>query len=266
MDEKARLYAALKRGDVEDDGERYGVDFDKKWAEKADADDDGESSSSDDDLDHVVEGSDGTDQQLVEWTDEFGRTRRGTAREAARAQRALKRSAQADEAANSDRFTARPVAPSRVIRGDTIQAAAFNPDDAVATQMADLAARRDRELTPPDAGRYDSKSEVRTKGTGFYAFSRDEAERREERDALEKERKETERLRHEKEQKEDERKNRRRLAIEARRRAIHEQKARKQADEFLDGLGADILQKQENQRTQPADGERRSTVTGDEHG
>ena len=34
MEEKARLYDALKRGDVEDIDDRYGVDFDRKWAEQ----------------------------------------------------------------------------------------------------------------------------------------------------------------------------------------------------------------------------------------
>ena len=37
MEEKARLYAAMKRGDVEDTDERYAVDFDRKWAEARDA-------------------------------------------------------------------------------------------------------------------------------------------------------------------------------------------------------------------------------------
>ncbi|KAI7171255.1 hypothetical protein KC352_g24961, partial [Hortaea werneckii] len=34
MEEKARLYAAMKRGDVEDVDEKYAVDFDKKWTDR----------------------------------------------------------------------------------------------------------------------------------------------------------------------------------------------------------------------------------------
>jgi len=36
MEEKARLYAALKRGDIEDVDDKYAVDFDRKWAEQPD--------------------------------------------------------------------------------------------------------------------------------------------------------------------------------------------------------------------------------------
>ena len=55
-------------------------------------------------------------------------------------------------------------------------------------------------------------------------------------EALEKERLETERVRREKEEK----KEARRRELEERRKAIGEKRARKQADSFLDGLGADL--------------------------
>src|ERR1700744_5626123 len=48
LEDKARLYAAMKRGEVEDADERYAVDFDRKWAE---AQERGERGGADDDDD-----------------------------------------------------------------------------------------------------------------------------------------------------------------------------------------------------------------------
>ena len=83
MEEKARLYTAMKRGDyVRTDGrdERGLIDFDRKWAEQAGHEDDVTSSDSDN------EGSDG-DQEVVEYLDEFGRTRKGAKADAVREER-----------------------------------------------------------------------------------------------------------------------------------------------------------------------------------
>ncbi len=80
-----------------------------------------------------------------------------------------------------------------------MQAEAFRPVDPEA--MAALAARRDRSPTPPDAVHYDASAEVRTRGTGFYAFSKDEAAREEEMRNLEAERAKTEAARREREEK-----------------------------------------------------------------
>ena len=93
MEEKARLYAAMKRGDVEDADEKYAVDFDQKCL---DAHVDDKEDESSDDVD-----SDEESRETVEYKDEFGRTRTGTRAEASRAQR-MQRS-KADLA--SDRFT-----------------------------------------------------------------------------------------------------------------------------------------------------------------
>ncbi|KAK5155710.1 hypothetical protein LTR04_005772, partial [Oleoguttula sp. CCFEE 6159] len=133
MEEKARLYAAMKRGDVEDADERHMVDFDRKWAEREAAAHNSDHDTSDDD-DNDDDDDAGTDaaEELVEYLDEFGRTRRGTKAEAAREER-RKKTLAADE---PDRFTARPAAPSNLIYGDAVQAAAFNPDEPMAAQMA----------------------------------------------------------------------------------------------------------------------------------
>ncbi|OCK78982.1 hypothetical protein K432DRAFT_383449 [Lepidopterella palustris CBS 459.81] len=226
MEEKARLYSAMKRGDVEDLDNKHLVDFDQKWAEreaKGEADDD---TSSDD-------GSDSEQEELVEYQDEFGRTRRGTRAEVAREERRKKMLA-ADE---PDRFTARPAAPSNIIYGDAVQSAAFNPDEPIAVQMAELAAKRDKEATPPPEEHFDGKREVRTKGVGFFHFSADEETRKKEMAALAKEREETERSRKER----DKRKEERRKEVEERKKIIREKRGKAQADRFLDALSEEVF-------------------------
>lgn len=160
------------------------VDFDRKWAETGQ---EGGFISSDEESDSA----DGN--ELVEYEDEFGRQRQGTRAEARREER--RRAAQAHAAETLQDLSARPAPPPQLIRGDVIQSAAFNPDAQIAAQMEDLARRRDRSLTPPPASHYDANSEIRSKGVGFYAFSREEGERRQEMEALERQRQETERER-----------------------------------------------------------------------
>lgn len=131
---------------------------------------------------------------MIEYVDEFGRTRQGTRADAARAARQER--GQADMA--GDRFTARPSAPSGVIYGDTIQHQAFNPDMPIAMQMEELAKKRDKSLTPPPDMHFDASREVRQKGTGFFQFSEDAEERKKQMEGLERERIQTERARSEK--------------------------------------------------------------------
>jgi hypothetical protein len=194
MEEKARLYAAMKRGDVEDEGERFAVDFDRKWAEKY-----GDGQSGEEDLSDEEE-EDDDDGGMVEYVDEFGRTRQGTRADAARVARQERGLADM----TGDRFTARPSAPSAVIYGDTIQHQAFNPDIPIAMQMEELAKKRDRSLTPPPDLHFDASREVRQKGTGFFHFSEDAEERKKQMADLERERLETERVRREREKRDAE--------------------------------------------------------------
>ena len=224
MEAKARLYAAMKRGDVEDTVDKYAVDFDRKWAESADARE-GEAISSDD-------GEDDASSGMVEYTDEFGRTRTGTASDAARAER-TKRGA---KEATSDRFTARPNAPENVIYGDAIQHAAFDPDAPMVSQMEALAAKRDRSLTPPAEEHFDGGKEIRTKGTGFFQFSGDAEERKRQMEGLERERGETERKREERVSRIEER----RRVVDARRAEIQQRRGKRKADDFLDQLGEEL--------------------------
>lgn len=233
MEEKARLYGALKRGDVEDEEERFGVDFDRKWAEEqarrgSDAEQEEEESSGADEE---------SEEEVVEFVDEFGRTRRGTRGEKEREERRMRMAER--EKLDGDRFTARPAMPENIIVGDTIQSAAFNPDEPIAAQMAELAAKRDRELTPPEEEHFDGSREVRTKGVGFFQFSRDNETRKQEMDALEREREETERRRKEAERRKEER----RREVEERRKKIQEKRGKAQADRFLDELMVELQEK-----------------------
>lgn len=242
MEEKARLYAAMKRGDyVPKEGEAAPlVDFDRKWAQ---AQEDGKgqqaSSSSEDEDDE-----DNVDNETVEYTDEYGRTRRGTRAEVARMERQQRVRAYA--AHEAETMSARPRAPENVIYGDAIQSEAFRAADE--DKMEELARKRDRSMTPPEMKHYDADSEIRTKGTGFFQFSKDEETRQAEMASLEAERLNTEKER----TRRDEEKERRRREVEERRRVIEqrrkelgEKKARKMADSFLDGLAADMGQGEE---------------------
>jgi hypothetical protein len=233
MEEKARLYAAMKRGDyIAKEGEAAPlVDFDAKWAEShPDADQERYSSSGTDDS-----GDDGgADNEIVEYKDEYGRTRRGTRADVARQQRRDHRMAVGAE--ELENMSARPKAPEKLIYGDAIQSHAFNPEDEAWDKMEQLAAKRDRSPTPPEDTHYDGNHEIRTKGVGFYHFSKDSEGRKSEMENLEKEREQTERVRREREAE----KERRRKEIEERRRKIGEKRAVKMADSFLDGLGAEL--------------------------
>lgn len=225
MEEKARLYDALKRGDVEDLDDKYGVDFDRKWAEKQEKGEVESASSSESEASEA--------EQLIEYTDEFGRTRKGTRAEVAREER-RKRTLAADE---PDRFTARPSMPTNIIYGDAVQANAFNPDETIAQQMADLAAKRDKELTPPPELHFDGRAEARQRGTGFFHFSKDEEERQEQMSRIEKEREETERVRKERKEQIDKRKE----MIKEKKRAMQEKRSQGKAEKFLDQLGAELF-------------------------
>lgn len=225
MEEKARLYAAMKRGDIEDvDGDHL-VDFDAKWAEQEARGDVDKDTSSDDGAD--------SEEELVEYTDEFGRSRRGTRADVAINER-RKRMMEVD---TPDRYTARPMAPSNIIFGDTIQSAAFNPDEPIAMKMAELAAKRDKEPTPPPDEHFDSRKEIRTKGMGFFQFSADEETRKKEMEALTKEREDTERSRKERERRKEER----RKQVEERKKVIQDKRGKAQATKFLADLSEEMF-------------------------
>ncbi|KAI9805592.1 MAG: hypothetical protein M1825_000843 [Sarcosagium campestre] len=236
MEEKARLYTAMKRGEYVPPGgderrslEELGlVDFDRKWAESnTEGQGTTEDASSDEDEDN-----DGSDQEMIEYTDEFGRQRQGTRADVAREER-RKRVLAADE---PDRFSARPAQPSNIIYGDTVQTAAFNPDESIAAKIEELAQKRDRSLTPPDDLHYDASAEIRSKGVGFYSFSKDKEGRKREMDQLERERVDTEQARRER----DRRKELRKAELLERRQKIKQKKGAAEADRFLESLTGEL--------------------------
>lgn len=243
MEEKAHIYEDLKKGyhlaegESSDDGdvaeeskmrrrERNAlVDFDRKWAEQEHNDDDG-----DDD-----ENSEDETGSMVDYEDEFGRTRHGTKAEAAQAARARRQQLNINNS-TEEKDTSRPSRPSNLIHGETIQSQAFNPDAAMASQMASLAARRDRSATPPSQTHYDAEAEVRTRGTGFYKFSADEKTREKEMEELLSTRRETEREREVR----CERKAERDRLKDERKKKVQELRSRHHAERFLEGLSVDL--------------------------
>jgi hypothetical protein len=250
MEEKARLYAAMKRGDVEDDAERFAVDFDRKWAEKYGDGQSGEEYLSDEDDEDEEEGE---GSGMVEYVDEFGRTRQGTRAEAARVARQERGLADM----SGDRFTARPSAPSGVIYGDTIQHQAFNPDFPIAMQMEELAKKRDKSLTPPPDMHFDASREVRQKGTVFFQFSEDAEERKKQMEGLERERIQTEKARSEKRKAEETDRETEHSAVPPQELPTQEAQDKRgykrKADEFFDELTARMAGEIPPTKSDPAD-------------
>lgn len=261
MEEKARLYRAMQRGDYVPTSDGGGtnreldslIDFDRKFADAASSNPrnpltgrggggGADNSSSDDDYASSSPSEDDDVMETVEYEDSLGRTRLGT-RSQARKQ-ARRRLAAAHASRDLEAANARPgVRPENLIVGDTVQHGAFNPDAGRERAMEELARRRDRSMTPPEEVRYDASAEVRSKGVGFYQFSRDKVGRERELGALGREREETERVRGEKGEgagesggREEGAGERRRRVREERRREIEEVRRRKEADRFLDGL------------------------------
>ena len=235
MEEKARLYASMKRGDYvppagkggragENKEENSLVDFDRKWAEDQEA---GRETNYDTSSDDGRGGDSDVEEELVEYEDDMGRTRKGTKAEAERERRRQNAKVHAEE--ELSKYSARPARPDNIVYGDTIQTAAFNPDDALAERMRTIAEKRDRSMTPPDEVHYDASKEVRSKGVGFYAFSQDKEGRQKEMEGLGKERVETERMKKERE----ERKEAKKRQVEERRREIGKKREKNLADAFL---------------------------------
>ncbi|KAJ6021383.1 hypothetical protein N7540_006887 [Penicillium herquei] len=157
------------------------VDFDRKWADeerkRQGSESEAESSADDDNA------------SIISYEDEFGRSRRGTRKEAASAARAKEEEA---DHGRSVQERWKPARPENLIYGETVQAEAFNPEGTIAAKMARLAAKRDRSATPPEEVHYNADAEVRNRGTGFYSFSTDEVERKKQMEELIRARQETE--------------------------------------------------------------------------
>ncbi|KAJ5211629.1 uncharacterized protein N7498_003275 [Penicillium cinerascens] len=199
------------------------VDFDRKWAnEERKREEALENSQEEDDDD------DDDNASMISYEDELGRSRRGTRAEAAQAVRAKEE----EERGHSMQERWRPNRPENLIYGEAVQSEAFNPDANIASHMANLAARRDRSATPPDQRHYDADAEVRNRGTGFYAFSRDETERQKQMDELKRAREETQRQR----DRLSARAAEHQATIDDRRRQVQELRSKRLAVRFLGGF------------------------------
>ncbi|EGE01520.1 hypothetical protein TEQG_00569 [Trichophyton equinum CBS 127.97] len=233
MLEKTKLYEELQKGEYlaerDSDSDEAGQPDDRKWAENRES---------------RIDTKDMSDDEItfVEYEDEFGRTRTGTKAEAAEAQQnrqlQQERSNMDDEEVERSMkpsrvpVAARPSRPSNVIYGSAIQAAAFNPDENITAQMSNLAKKRDKSLTPPPETHYNAEGEVRTRGTGFYAFSNDEEIRKKEMEELMASRSETTIERDQAAMKREAREK----AKQERRKKIEELRGKKRADKFLGSL------------------------------
>lgn len=243
MEEKTRLYNAMKRGDYVPptkklkggwagaEEERAGalIDFDRKWAERKserDRGSDSEEGSSSDEDDRLSDRSD--DEEMVDHEDEFGRTKKMTKRELRKLEREEGRGRRIDGAGGYDSdeedVRKRRIDPTKVIYGDVIQTAAFDRD---AFEMRQK--QREEEEREEQNVHYDATKEVRTKGVGFYQFSQDNDARKKEMDALADMREKTLRERKEKENKKEER----RKEVERRREELKRRRQGKEGERWL---------------------------------
>lgn len=252
MAAKARRYAMMQRGEyVPREGEAPSlVDFDRKWAEKREQGGGASASNSDSgrdsDSDSGSRSEDERDEkggpgntEMVEYVDEFGRTRLVSK---ARRDRDLRRQERAERAAQDlAEMRARPEPPpdaSRLIFGDVIQTEAI---EVAIDRPAPWGGRQGGDDNDDDnvaPTHYRAQDDVRTRGAAFYAFATDDEKKRAaQMQALADERTKTEAARAERSAQLDAR----RQEMAARRAALAERKAKKQADSFLDGLGKDLF-------------------------
>ncbi|KAK6501740.1 hypothetical protein TWF481_009567 [Arthrobotrys musiformis] len=237
MEEKTRLYNAMKRGDyvpptkkfkagwagAEEDRAGALIDFDRKWAEReANKETSDAETSSDDELSVRSD-----DEEMVEYEDEFGRTRKQTKREQRRLQREDMRTRVMAAAYDSDSedVRKRKVNYNRLIYDDTIQSGAFDHAEFErrGKELEEEARNADQDT------HYDATKEVRTKGVAFYQFSQDAETRKKEMDALKVERENTEKVKGKRLADKEER----RKEVERRREELKNRRQGKQGEKWL---------------------------------
>lgn len=229
LKEKAKLYEAMKRGDFNDDNGEGLVDFDRKWAEHPSD----EESENEDDANEEDDGD-----EIVEYEDEFGRTRKG---KKSHVEKEKRREATAKKAA--EEVAARDAVPEGLIIGNTIQTGAFATANFSAVPTSSMLSS----ALPPEEEydletHYDASKEVRTKGVGFYQFSTNTMERSVEMGELMNERKRT----GEERKMVEEKKKRRREEVEARREEVKRRRRVKVGESWLEGFmgGIDAADKE----------------------
>lgn len=243
MQEKAKLYDRLRRGEdlggctsmkklqQWDEGDESLVDFTRKWKDeerrRSGSEPPSDSSlSSDDEGDGSHSPAPG--EEMVEYIDEFGRTRVAPKSLAEKHRQELPHM-QTDD----------PKEPNpNLIYGPTIQTHAFTT--ATYSSLPESLPRvEDLPQNSKPGGEerhYDAHSEVRTKGVGFYAFSGDNEQRRREMAELDTTRKKTE----EERRKREEGRKRRMEEITRRREEIKKKKREVVGSRWLEGLAGEL--------------------------
>ncbi|KAG0634207.1 hypothetical protein HOY80DRAFT_895296 [Tuber brumale] len=225
---KAGVYEGMQKGreGVEEDGL---VDFDRKWVEEGEPEFCASASSSDED-----EGG----GEMVEHTDDLGRTRRISAKALARILRREARTGQRAQdqpipPSQTHHHLAAQPAPESISYGPRIQTGAFLTANFSSVPTADmLAAAMPIEKEGVDEVHYDAGGEVRTKGVGFYRFSKDEEDRKREFQELEEERRRTERERG----RMAEKKRKRKEDLERRKEEVRKKRRGKVGGTWLEGF------------------------------
>lgn len=222
LNEKAKLYNAMKRGDFNDDNGEGLVDFDRKWAEHP-----SDEESEDDEETREEEGGD----EIVEYEDEFGRTRKGKKSEVEREKR---REAAVQKA--QEEIAQMNAQPEGLIIGNTIQTAAFTTATFSTVPSSSMLSSALPAESADQETHYDASKEVRTKGVGFYQFSKNAKERTVEMEELMNERKRTGEERKRKEEK----KKRRLEELEARKEKVKRMRRGKVGESWLEGFMGEI--------------------------
>lgn len=235
---KAGVYERLRKGSGGDGEEEDAlVDFDRKWVEEGEPE--FHSSASDDDEEE--EEGDGRGE-MVEHTDDLGRTRKVSKKALARILRheaRTKQQAQDQQTSPSQdhhHLAAQPP-PESVSYGPRIQTGAFQTANFSSVPTADmLAAAMPVEKEGVEQVHYDADREVRTKGVGFYRFSKDEDDRKREFQELEEERRRTERER----ERMAEKKRKRKEDLERRKEEVRKKRRGKVGGNWLEGFMGEL--------------------------
>ncbi|GAA5908764.1 hypothetical protein JCM6882_008201 [Rhodosporidiobolus microsporus] len=252
LERKAAIYDKIRKGKTgglnEDQIGSLLVDFDRKNYDNPDTSDDDSVGSDVDESLTVPERCINDDEPgpslpydpLVEFTDEFGRTRMIPRSEVPRGAPFRDPTQGAGDAQYSTAVEP-PSAfkpgegpdASQIIYGDQTSFPVYEPDpEVLAKRAATLAAA----AAAPLVDHYNASEENRQRGAGFYGFSGNEDERKAQMEALKREREETERRRREREEagdlvkREREReKEERKRKIEEKRREVEEKRKRAKA-------------------------------------
>lgn len=234
---KAGVYERLRKGNGGDGEEEDAlVDFDRKWVEEGEPE--FRSSASDDDEEEEGDGG----GEMVEHTDDLGRTRKVSKKALARILRRearTKQQAQDQQTSPSQgphHLAAQPP-PESVSYGPRIQTGAFQTANFSSVPTADmLAAAMPVEKEGVEQVHYDADREVRTKGVGFYRFSKDEEDRKREFQELEEERRRTERER----ERMAEKKRKRKEDLERRKEEVRKKRRGKVGGTWLEGFMGEL--------------------------